>query len=140
AAPREQPSTCYAIDQRRPTRRNPRGQRDLAPHLAYAVTARLFKGLTIIDRSILASRNYMSETTVALELFLRWLDETHRRTFKITEEHAFSALAVTDSHRLAIEVRSLLGPMVDSEWLAARARLEQQIAAALPPPVAVCVP
>src|SRR2546425_6864221 len=82
----------------------------------------------------------MSETTVALELFLRWLDETHRRTFKITEEHASSALAVADSHRLAIEVRSLLGPMMDSEWLAARDRLEQQIAAALPAPVAVWVP
>src|SRR5438876_5197453 len=82
----------------------------------------------------------MSETTVALELFLRWLDETHRRTFKITEEHAFSALAVTDSHRLAIEARSLLRPLMDSGRRAARDRLEQQIAAALPAPVAVWVP
>jgi hypothetical protein len=82
----------------------------------------------------------MSETALALELFLRWLDETHRRTSEITEEHVSSALAVADSHRLAIEVRPLLGPSDDTEWVAARGRLEDQIAAAIPTPVAVWVP
>jgi len=82
----------------------------------------------------------MSETDVALELFLRWLDETHRRTFEVTEGQASSALAVADSHRLAIEVRPLLSPSNDTQWVAARDRLEDQIAATVPTPVAVWVP
>jgi len=82
----------------------------------------------------------MSETALALELFLRWLDETHRRTFEVTEGWASSALAVADSHRLAIEVRPILVPSDDTEWVAARDRLEDRIAAAIPAPVAVWVP
>jgi len=82
----------------------------------------------------------MSETAVALELFLRWLEETHRRTFEVTEGHGSSAVAVADSHRLAIEVRPLLGPSDDTEWVAARERLEDQISAAIAAPVAVWVP
>jgi len=82
----------------------------------------------------------MSETVVALELFLRWLKETHGRTFRIAEKHDAGALVIEDSRRLAIEIRTLLGPVENAEWLAARKRLEDQLATAVPTPVAVWTP
>jgi hypothetical protein len=82
----------------------------------------------------------MSEIAVALELFLRWLKDTHDRTFRITEERDAGALAIEDSRRLAIEIRPLLGPVDNTEWLAARRRLEDRIATAVPAPVAVWTP
>ena len=82
----------------------------------------------------------MSETAVALDLFLHWLSETHGRTFRIAEARDSSALAIEDSRRLALEIRPLLGPIEDTDWLAARIRLEDQIAAAVPAPVAVWTP
>jgi len=82
----------------------------------------------------------MPETAVALELFLRWLNETHDRTFRVAEERDAGALAIEDSRRLAIEIRPLLGPVENTEWLVAGKRLEDQIATAVPPQVAVWVP
>jgi len=82
----------------------------------------------------------MSETSVAIELSLRWLSETHGRNFRIVEPCESGVVAADDSVRLAIEVRSLLGPIEDTEWLAARTRLEEQIAAAVPGSFAVWVP
>jgi len=80
------------------------------------------------------------ESLLALELFLRWLNQTHEHRFRVAERSEFGALAVEDSVRLAIEVRPLLGPTEHPEWNAARERLEQQIAAAVPAPIAVWVP
>jgi hypothetical protein len=82
----------------------------------------------------------MPETAVVLELFLHWLNETHGRGFRIAERHDSGAFAAEDSHRIAIEVRPLLGPIGDKDWLSARDRLEGQIAATVPAPVAVWVP
>jgi len=82
----------------------------------------------------------MSETAVALELFLRWLNEAHGRHFRIAEESEARATAIEDSLRLAIEIRPLLGPTESREWLAARERLEEQIAAAVRVPLALWVP
>ena len=45
------------MHRRRAGDRHGRGERGLAPHFVYAVKARLFKGLTIIDRSIIGLRN-----------------------------------------------------------------------------------
>jgi hypothetical protein len=66
-------------------------------------------------------RTAMPEKDVALDLFLRWLNDAHERP-------------------IAIEVRPLLGPVEDADWLAARERIEQQIADAVPAPIAVWVP
>src|SRR5436309_7509892 len=82
----------------------------------------------------------MTETAVALELFLRWLNESHGRTFQTAEERDAGALAIEDSRRLTVEVRSLLGPIENSDWLAGRTRLEDQIARAVPTRVAVWTP
>jgi len=82
----------------------------------------------------------MPETSVALELFLRWLNETRERPFRVAEERGPSGLATENSSRLTVEVRPLLGPIQHSAWLAARERLEKQVADAVPVPVAVWVP
>lgn len=82
----------------------------------------------------------MSEAAVTLELFLRWLNETHRRRLRISERGESSALATEGSLRLAIEVRPILGPTADVDWIASRERLEEQITAAIPTPIAVWVP
>ena len=80
------------------------------------------------------------EAAVALNLFLRWLNETHEHRFRVVDPSESGGIAVEDSHRLAIEVRALLGPADHREWLAARVRLEGQIAGAVPTPIAVWVP
>ena len=82
----------------------------------------------------------MPEISVALQLLLRWLNDTREPPFRITEATDSGAAASDDSRRLAIEVRPLLGPSEDAAWLAARERLERQIADAVPTPVAVWVP
>jgi hypothetical protein len=82
----------------------------------------------------------MPETAVALELFLRWLNDARDRPFRITETSEAGATAGEDARHLAIEVRPLLGPIEDAAWLAARERLEQQIRDAVPTPIAVWVP
>lgn len=82
----------------------------------------------------------MPETSVALNLFLRWLNDGHERPFSITTLRDSGADATLDARRLAIEVRPLLGPLDDATWLAARDRLEHQIADAVPTPIAVWVP
>ena len=82
----------------------------------------------------------MAETHIALHLFLRWLNVARDRPFRITAERGSGAVATDGSRSLAIEVRPLLGPVEDADWLAARDRLEQQIADAVPAPVAVWVP
>jgi hypothetical protein len=82
----------------------------------------------------------MSESTVALELFLRWLNDGQQRRFRIETAGDGSATAVDDSVRLAIEVRELLGPIQDGAWLAARERLEEQLAGAVPGAIALWVP
>jgi hypothetical protein len=82
----------------------------------------------------------MSETDVALELFLRWLNENHGRSFRLAKRRESPAIASDGERSLAIQARPLLGPIEDKQWIDARARLEQQIADAVPAPVAVWVP
>jgi hypothetical protein len=82
----------------------------------------------------------VSEYTVALELFLRWLNEREQRRFLIESAVDDSAVASDGTVRLAVEVRALLGPTEDAAWLAARARLEEQVTAAVPTSIALWVP
>jgi len=82
----------------------------------------------------------MPETAVALDLFLRWLNDGRERPFRIVAERESRAEATDDSRRLAVQVRPLLRPVEDASWLDARDRLEQQIAEAVPAPIAVWVP
>lgn len=82
----------------------------------------------------------MPETAVALELFLRWLNDARENSFRIAEARDSGAIASDGERPLAIEVRPLLGPTDDAAWLAARERLEQQIVDTVPAPVAVWVP
>src|SRR3972149_4780988 len=82
----------------------------------------------------------MSESSVALHLFLRWLNQTHEHRFHMAERSESGAMAIEDSLRLAIEVRPLLGPTESGEWLAARERIGEEIAAAVPGPVAIWLP
>lgn len=81
-----------------------------------------------------------SDTSLALELFLRWLNQTHEHRFHIAERSESGAMAIEDSIRLAIELRPLLRPTESGDWLAARERLEGQVGAAVPTPIAVWVP
>jgi hypothetical protein len=82
----------------------------------------------------------VSEYTVALDLFLRWLNDGQQRGFRIERAGDGSAIAVDGDLRLAVEVRPLLGPTEDAAWLAARERLEEQIAEAVPGAIALWVP
>ena len=79
----------------------------------------------------------MSETDICLELFIFWLNLTYQRTFRWDE---FAAVAFDDNTRAAIQVRPLMGLSANGEWLTARDRLQEQLTAALPSPVAVWVP
>jgi len=82
----------------------------------------------------------MSECSVALELFLRWLNEGQQRHFRIETVSDSGAVAADGSARLAVEVRPLLGPTENAEWLTARERLAEQIAGAVPGGIALWVP
>jgi len=82
----------------------------------------------------------MLEKDVVLKLFVRWLSDARERPFRIAAEREAGAEATDDAVRLAIEVRPLLGPIDDAAWLAARERLERQIADAVSTPIAVWVP
>ncbi len=79
----------------------------------------------------------MSEPAVCLELFLSWLNGTYQRHFRWDE---FAALASDGSERLAIQIGPLIGPSENREWLSARERLQEQIAAAATLPIAVWLP
>jgi hypothetical protein len=82
----------------------------------------------------------VSESTVCIDLFLRWLNEAQQRGFHIADSPGGAAVAVDGAIRLAVEVRPLLGKTENTEWLAARDRLEEQIAVAASSPVAIWVP
>jgi len=82
----------------------------------------------------------MPESGVAFTLFLRWLNDEHGRRFRVQSQEDDPLIVADDSVRLAVEVRPLLGPTDNGEWLAARERLEQAIGAQLPASVAVWVP
>lgn len=80
----------------------------------------------------------MSETDVALDLFLYWLREQYGRGFSV-EAPGEIALAGDGEFKLAAAVRTLI-PLEDERWDAARDRLEAQIAADLPARIALWVP
>jgi len=82
----------------------------------------------------------LPESAIALNLFLRWLNDARDRPFRIIDERDSGTTASDESRRLAIEVRPLLGQLDAAPWLAARERLEQQVADAVPAPIAVWVP
>jgi hypothetical protein len=82
----------------------------------------------------------MSESSVAIELFVRWLNETHGFHFPHPETTGDSALLVEGETRLAAEVRPLLGKVEDNGWLSARSRLEQQLGDGLPGAYALWAP
>ncbi len=82
----------------------------------------------------------MSETDVCLELFLDWLNRTHERRFRIEQRTEAGALARDGNISLAIDIRPLLGPAQDREWLATRDALQEQIAAGLPVAIALWLP
>jgi hypothetical protein len=82
----------------------------------------------------------MSETLVAMELFLRWLNEAHGRRFRIAEVADGSASATEGDARLAMEVRPLLGEVATEAWTWTRERLQEQLSDGLPGAYALWVP
>ncbi|MDO8616168.1 MAG: hypothetical protein Q7T33_10625 [Dehalococcoidia bacterium] len=88
----------------------------------------------------------MTETDVALGLFIAWLNAEHGRHFHLENAADGAALAVDppeagrDGVRLALEARPLLGPGANAGWLAQRDRLQEEIAAGLPVSVALWAP
>ncbi len=82
----------------------------------------------------------MSETDVALELFLAWLNGTHGRRFLIARFGDEEAMALDGAVRLATEVRPLLGPAENEAWLEAREQLEHQLSQALSGAYALWLP
>jgi hypothetical protein len=82
----------------------------------------------------------MSESTVAVELFLRWLNDVHTRRFSLPEIADESAVAADGDRRLAVEVRPLLGDPAGGGWTNEIARLEALLADGLPGVYALWVP
>jgi hypothetical protein len=82
----------------------------------------------------------MSESATALDLFLRWLNDTRQQRFRLETTADGTAIATDGSVRLAAAVRPLLGPVDHAAWLVARQRLERQIAAAVPGSIALWLP
>jgi hypothetical protein len=82
----------------------------------------------------------VSESAVILKLFLRWLNDARDRPFRILEASESGAISSDGDRSLAIEVRPLLGTVENAAWLAARERLGEQIAAAVPGALALWVP
>jgi hypothetical protein len=82
----------------------------------------------------------MSESSVALELFLRWLNEARERRFTLPEAVDCAAISVDGETRLAIEVRPLLGSVDDGAWVGARTRLEDLLGEELPGTYALWAP
>jgi hypothetical protein len=82
----------------------------------------------------------MSESSVALELFLRWLNEAHERRFTLPETIERSVISVDGETRLAREVRPLLGSVDDGAWVGARTRLEDLLGEGLPGAYALWAP
>ena len=81
----------------------------------------------------------MSETEVALDLFLHWLTHAHERSFRVAERSETGAFATDGATRLAVEVRSLL-PVEDSAWVRRREQLEAALSEGLPGRYALWVP
>ena len=82
----------------------------------------------------------MSESSIALELFLRWLNEARKRRFTLPEAVDRSVISVDGETRLAIEVRPLLGSVDDGAWVGARTRLEDLLGEELPGAYALWAP
>ena len=82
----------------------------------------------------------MSESSVALELFLRWLNEAHQRQFSLPESTDGSVVSVDGQTRLAVEVRPLLGVVEDDAWVGARTRLQDLLGEGLPGAYALWAP
>jgi hypothetical protein len=82
----------------------------------------------------------LSATGVCLELFIAWLNQTFARRFRIEPRGGDAHVLVDGSIRIAVQVRLLIGPTEDSYWLAAQARLEEQLAAAVPVPLTLWLP
>ncbi len=82
----------------------------------------------------------MSESTVCIELFLRWLNEARERRFQLAETTERGAIAADGEMRLAVEVRPLLGEAEGGVWRAARERLEEQLGEGLPGAYALWLP
>jgi hypothetical protein len=82
----------------------------------------------------------LPERDVPLQLFLRHLNDARGRHFRIADRRELGATASDGERSLVIEIRELLGRTEDEAWLTARERLEQQLAIAVPTPVAVWVP
>ncbi|HEY5625955.1 MAG TPA: hypothetical protein VIT93_05665, partial [Dehalococcoidia bacterium] len=80
----------------------------------------------------------MSESDAALELFLHWLREGHGRGFAV-KDHGGVVTASDGEFTLAASVGSLV-PFEDERWVAARERLESQIAEGLPARIALWLP
>lgn len=81
----------------------------------------------------------MSETGVVLDLILDWLNSTYARSFRIAQREGPAAVVADGSVRIAVEAH----PLIETEnagWIATRDRLQSQIAAAVPAPVAIWVP
>jgi hypothetical protein len=82
----------------------------------------------------------MSESTVAGELFLGWLNDTHDTRFPPPDADADSTLVVAGDTRLAMEVRPLLGAVEDPRWRPQIQRIETMLAHDLPGAYALWVP
>lgn len=81
----------------------------------------------------------MSESEVALDLFLHWLTHAHERSFRVAERSERGAVATDGAMRLAVEVRSLL-PVEDAGWVRRREQLEAALSEGLPGAYALWVP
>jgi hypothetical protein len=81
----------------------------------------------------------MAETDVALELFLRWLNESRDGRFRLEERTAGGAIASGGGTVIAVEARPLI-PAESPAWLDARAELEAQLTEAVPAACALWAP
>ncbi len=81
----------------------------------------------------------MSETDVALDLFLHWLTHAHERGFRVAERSESGAIATDGAARLVVKVRSLV-PVEDAAWVRRREQLEAALSENLPGRYALWAP
>ncbi len=81
----------------------------------------------------------MPESSVCVELFLRWLTDTRGRQLNVQDATDSGAVAADGSGRLAIDVRPLI-PSDNPAWLADRDKLEDQLSATVSAPIALWLP
>jgi len=81
----------------------------------------------------------VSETDVALDLFLHWLTHVRERAFRVVSRTESGAIATDGAARLAVEVRPLL-PAEDSGWMRRRQQIEAALSDGLRGAYAVWVP